>query len=121
VSWPARTSRKIRVRISNGSATLSGQVRSLWAKEKAIRIALSVPEVTDVISELKIAAAESDEDLAKQIKDKILRYVFYTIFHEVGISVEKGVLTLSERVTMPHKANEISELVSKRIKRSTGP
>lgn len=106
---------KIEVEVSNATVTLRGQVRSLWARKEAVQIALKIHDVKDVVSELTIAAAESDQALAKLIQDRILRYVFYTIYDEVGISVQNGVVTLAGRVTMPYKANEIAEFVSKEL------
>ena len=67
------------VSVEDGVVTLTGQVPNIWTKEKVVEIALEVPDTKEVLGELSIATGESDQELAKQIADKIRRYSFYTI------------------------------------------
>lgn len=99
--------------VKNGDVFLSGMVPHVWAKQKAIELALEAPGVQAVESELTIASAESDEDLAESISDRILRYAFFTVFDDVNLSVKNGVVTLTGRVTMPYKADQIGEMVAR--------
>jgi hyperosmotically inducible periplasmic protein len=57
--------------------------------------------------------ARADAAIADKIAAKVRRYVNYTIFDDVNISVDHGVATLSGRVTMPYKAKDIGRLVSR--------
>ena len=55
----------------------------------------------------------NDEALANRIAKEIRRYTNYTIFDDVNISVDRGVATLSGRVTMPYKAKDMTRLASR--------
>lgn len=54
-----------------------------------------------------------DRALAEQIAKNVRRYVFYTIYDDVDIAVKNGVVTLTGRVTMPYKAEEIENLAAR--------
>ncbi len=101
------------VSVETGVVTLSGKVPNIWTKERIIAIALDVPQAKEVLSELAIATGESDEDLAKQLAEKIRRYPNYTIHDEVTGRVEDGVVYLIGWVTMPFKSSTIEEMASK--------
>jgi osmotically-inducible protein OsmY len=104
----------VKVEASGGVVTLRGTVASLWAKEQASEVATNIHDVKDVVSTLTVApAAGGDEELAASIRSKVLRHVFYTMFDEIGLSVKNGVVSLSGRVTLPYKAQEIAKLASK--------
>lgn len=103
----------VRVGVKGGVVTLSGTVPSAWAKAEAIEQARKVDDVQSVISELTIARAESDVVIAEQVAKQVRRYVFYTIYDDVDIAVNGGVVTLTGRVTMPYKANEIAKFASR--------
>jgi hyperosmotically inducible protein len=55
----------------------------------------------------------TDEIIAEQIAKKLRRYTRYTIFDDVNIGVDAGVVTLSGRVTMPYKADDMVRLASR--------
>lgn len=59
------------------------------------------------------ATAAGDEALAHRIAKEIRRYTNYTIFDDVNIRVDRGVATLSGRVTMPYKAKDMARLASR--------
>lgn len=103
----------VSVDVSSSVVTLKGTVPSLWAKETAIDEAHQVPDVTDVVSELAITRGESDQAVGQAIADRLNRYVFYTIFDDVNILVNNGAVTLSGRVTMPYKADQMAQLASR--------
>jgi hyperosmotically inducible protein len=101
------------VEVVNGTVTLSGKVKSVWAKNEAIKRALGVKSVQAVEDELEIAFGESDKKVAEDITNSILRYAYYTVYDEVGLEVDEGHVTLMGRVTMPFKADEIEKRASK--------
>ena len=55
----------------------------------------------------------NDDAIAHRIAKEIRRYTSYTIFDDVNISVDRGVATLSGRVTMPHKAKDMARLAGR--------
>jgi len=63
-------------------------------------------------------AAASDVDrkdlqVFKDIADSVNRYTQFTIFDDVNAEVKSGQVTLTGRVTMPYKRDEIEKRVSK--------
>ena len=101
------------VAVVNGTVTLRGKVKSVWAKNEAIKRALSVKNVQAVEDELEIAFGESDKKVAEDIADKILSYAYYSVYDDVNLAVDEGNVTLEGRVTMPFKADEIEKRASK--------
>jgi len=61
------------------------------------------------------AAQEERKDLQifKDISDSVLTYVRFTVFDDIGVSVEKGAVTLTGKVTMPFKRTDIEQRVAK--------
>jgi osmotically-inducible protein OsmY len=55
----------------------------------------------------------NDDAIANRIAREIRRYTNYTIFDDVSISVDRGVATLSGRVTMPYKAKDMARLAAR--------
>ena len=60
------------------------------------------------------SAAETENlQLFRDVQKQVLRYAHFTIFDSVHAQVNDGVVTLSGRVTMPYKRNDIERRVSK--------
>jgi osmotically-inducible protein OsmY len=102
----------VQVSVAGGRVTLSGKVRSVGLKNDAIEIARKTHDVQLVISDLTVAAAESDQVIAREVASRVQRYVHYTVFDNVEGSVRKGAVTLTGEVTQPFKATEIANLVA---------
>lgn len=62
-----------------------------------------------------LAAAEDRKDLQvfKDISASIDRYTQLSVFDDVNASVKEGVVTLTGKVTMPYKRQDIAKLVAK--------
>jgi hyperosmotically inducible protein len=103
----------VRISVSEGIVTLTGRVRSAWARQRAIELAFEIPDVETVDSEVEIFQEESDEDLAALVSAHVRSHFYYTIYDEIGLIVKDGVVTLTGRVTMPYKALGIAEHVSR--------
>jgi hyperosmotically inducible protein len=101
------------VDVEDGTVTLSGKVASVWAKNEALKLALNTDGVLEVRNELEIAAGESDEEVAKDIAEKLRQYAYYTVYDEVSLTVNDGDVILTGRVTMPFKAEEMGKRASK--------
>jgi hyperosmotically inducible protein len=103
----------VEVRVSGGLVTLLGRVGSLWAKREASRIAFEQSEVVSVANELSVEGGESDRELTREVSRRLQSYVFYTIYDNVDLSVQGGVVRLTGFVTMPYKSEELVRLVSR--------
>jgi hyperosmotically inducible protein len=54
-----------------------------------------------------------DLQVLKDVATSVDRYTQFTIFDDVNASVKEGVVTLTGKVTMPYKRDEISKRVAK--------
>src|SRR5688500_2675983 len=70
----------IDVSVKSGVVTLTGTAPSAWAARRAAEVAERVRGVSSVVSQVKVAAAESDSALAQAVADKIGNSLFYSIF-----------------------------------------
>jgi osmotically-inducible protein OsmY len=102
-----------RVDVREGVVTLTGSVKSLWAKTKAIELAMELDDVVVVEDQLEIAAAESDDALVEAVSKTVLRYPHFTIYDDVNVAIDDGNVVLTGRVTMPFKSDEIESRISR--------
>lgn len=58
-------------------------------------------------------AEREDLQVFRDVSKQVLRYSRFTIFDSVHASVDEGVVTLTGKVTMPFKSNDIARRVSK--------
>lgn len=97
-----------------GRVLLSGDLPTLWLKMRAIDLALDAAGGAEVVSELTLPRAESDETLAQDVADAIGGYEHYTVFDYLTGRVNDGVVTLQGEVTAPpDKPRQLTELVAK--------
>jgi len=54
-----------------------------------------------------------DTQLAEKVSSAITHYTRYTVFDELGGSVDQGVVTLTGKVTMPYKRDDIEKTVAR--------
>ena len=99
--------------VENGVVTLTGNVKSAWAKGEAVERAMAIDGVVAVDDKLEVARGESDAKVAEEISKKVRSYPFYSVYDDVDLVIEEGHVVLQGRVTMPFKAEEIGERVSK--------
>ena len=59
------------------------------------------------------AAQPEDLQVFRNVSKQVLNYSRFTIFDSVHASVDEGVVTLTGKVTMPFKSNDIAKRVSK--------
>ncbi len=61
------------------------------------------------------AATDSKTNLQifHDVSSTVQRYAFFTVFDSVNISIDRGVVTLTGKVTMPYKAEAIGERVAR--------
>ncbi len=94
----------VNVGVADRVVTLRGTVLSLWARNEAVEQAYKTDGVQEVVSELTIASGEADAVIAEQIATRIRRYVFFTIFDDAEVEVDRGVeLRDPDQSAHPHR------------------
>ena len=106
-------SRRPVVSVSGGVVTITGTVASLWLKEETINRTLKVGGIAQLVSEITIPKAESDEKLAMEVIDKIQHYDLFTVYDDFQGSVKNGVVHLRGAVTDEKKLDDVIERVAK--------
>ena len=101
------------IEVREGVVTLTGKSRSVWAKTRAVELAMETEGVAAVEDRLEIARGESDQKVAEEVAKAVNRYPYFTIYDDVNLQIENGAVTLNGRVTMPYKSEEIGKRVSK--------
>jgi hyperosmotically inducible periplasmic protein len=59
------------------------------------------------------AGAREDLQIFRDVSNQVLRYSRFTIFDSVHAAVDEGVVTLTGKVTMPFKSNDIEKRVAR--------
>jgi hyperosmotically inducible protein len=104
----------VRVKVEDGVVILTGMVPNAWTKARAMELALKPENVKSlVVDELRVARGESDVKVAEAVAERVRRYVLYSIFDDVSVSVQGGVLTLTGRVVQPFKVKDIEDAASR--------
>jgi osmotically-inducible protein OsmY len=98
--------------VRDGTIALTGPVASAGAKQDLIAEVLKVDGVKEIVSELTIGRAESDQKLAERVADQMRRSTYFTVFDEVQIGVDNGVVTLTGFVTQPIKSDDLARRAS---------
>ena len=78
---------------------------------KARTIAVGVFAALLAVSSSALAQDRRDQRIANDIVRQVNTYSRFTIFDDVNISVENGLVTLTVKVTMPYKKNDIARRV----------
>jgi hyperosmotically inducible periplasmic protein len=68
--------------------------------------------VTLAMSAPSWAAAPGDFQIFQDVSKQVLRYSQFTIFDSINAEVVEGVVTLTGKVTMPYKRNDIERRVA---------
>src|SRR5262245_57105042 len=84
----------IDVSVASGIVTLHGTVPTLWIKQRATEETAKLDDVISVFSQLTVRSGENDERIAAHVAQRLQRYVFYTIFDDVSVEVDDGIVTL---------------------------
>ena len=106
---------KLQVSFQGGTATLKGQVRNIFQKNRALEIALGEPEVQNADADIEIAAAESDQKLGEEVVKEIRKYSRFTVFDDCSAYIKEGKVALFGWVTEPYKKTEIEKRLHKII------
>jgi hyperosmotically inducible protein len=104
--------RGVKVAAHDGSVTLSGRVNSSGAKQDLVADVLKVDGVKEIVSELTISKPENDQRLAERVAEQMRRSTYFTVFDDVEIGVNNGVVTLTGYVTQPIKSEDMARRAS---------
>lgn len=103
----------VRVEFSNGVARLTGTVDSVGMKQAAERAAQKVDEVTQVNTQITVNAPNvTDQQIYETARREIVTYPFYTIFDNLQLRAENGVLTVEGQVSEPAKKADIGNFLA---------
>jgi len=81
-----------------------------------VRNVFNLLAVLMLTANVAIAASidqKKDFQLFKDVADSVDRYTQFTIFDDISADVKDGVVTLSGKVTMPYKRDDIEKRVAK--------
>jgi hyperosmotically inducible protein len=79
---------------------------------KARTIEVGVLAALLAVTSSALAQDRRDQRIANDIVRQVNTYSRFTIFDDVNISVESGLVTLTGKVTMPYKKNDIAKRVA---------
>jgi osmotically-inducible protein OsmY len=107
--------RRLAVTASGAEVTLTGRIPTLFLKQEAVKRALKVKGVKNVVTEIELPRLESDQNLAFYIGQAVDNYQYQTIFDYIDAVILKGVVTLKGSVTgdRNNKADEIAERIAR--------
>jgi hyperosmotically inducible protein len=74
---------------------------------------MTLRHITAALLTLALAAPAFAENLQtfREVQRQVLRYPHFTIFDSISAEIDEGVVTLSGKVTMPHKRSDIEKRV----------
>ena len=108
-----RKVRGIKVDVQGGSVMLAGKIGSIGAKQDLVADILKVDGVKELITtDLTINKPESDQKLAERVADQMRRSPYFTVFDDINIGVDNGVVTLTGYVTQPIKSEDMAKRAS---------
>src|SRR5262245_46041347 len=77
------------------------------------KLGLLVAGAVLVANTASASVDKEDTQLFNDIAKSVNRYAWFTIFDDVNATVEDGVVTLTGKVTMPYKRDDIAKRVAK--------
>jgi osmotically-inducible protein OsmY len=102
---------EIHVSVDGGEVTLTGGVRTLDALRRAEKAAAR--ESKRVVNRIAVLPEpRSDASVREAAADAVLGYAFYTVFDNVELGVQDGVVLLRGSVRQPYRKQEIEERVA---------
>jgi hyperosmotically inducible protein len=81
---------------------------------KRLLLAASISLVAAQTATAAVARTDrKDFQVLQDVATAVTRYVYFTIFDDVNANVKDGVVTLSGRVTMPYKKDDLEKRVAR--------
>jgi osmotically-inducible protein OsmY len=105
----------VRVDVRNGTVTLTGEVDSALARERALRIARMYGNVDEVVDRLSVRTASRTDDQLKADVERMFERHSSLDRHDIEVDVKQGAVTLTgEAGTYRDRrlANDLAESVA---------
>jgi osmotically-inducible protein OsmY len=102
----------VRVSVENGVVTLDGLASRMDAALDAERAARKHSK--SVVNRIRVVpdAHRKDSEIRAEVVDRVLGYVWYTVFDSVEAGVEDGVVILRGSVNQPNRKTDIEDRVA---------
>jgi osmotically-inducible protein OsmY len=102
----------VRVSVEDGAVTLDGVASRMDAALAAERAARK--ESKSVVNRLRVVpdVERKDSELRKEVIDRILGYVWYTVYDSIEAGAEDGVVVLRGSVNQPYRKTDIENRVA---------
>ena len=103
---------EIHVSVDTGQVTLTGGVRTLDAFRRAEKAAAK--ESKRVVNRIEVLPEpRSDASIREAAADAVLGYAWYTVFDDVELGVQDGVVLLRGSVQQPNRKQEIEDRLAR--------
>lgn len=87
-------------------------MRGIFVSITVVALGLSLAQPAVANGSARSSQAPGDRRLIEKVADEVNRYPNFTIFDDVSVSVQNGVVTLTGKVTMPYKKSDIGKRVA---------
>lgn len=111
---PVSNLRGIEAASARGIVTLSGEVGSLYARDRALDVARATRGVRAVVDQIEVAAPRRPDGRLRQEVEAALINDPATESYQLDVRVEDGVVTLSGTVDS-HAERDLAEQVARRV------
>jgi osmotically-inducible protein OsmY len=102
---------QVSVHVHDHVVTLDGTVPTLRLKREVVERARHAKGIERVESTIAIARAESDTQLAAEVRKRLKTYPHYTVFDYIDGTVHDAVVTVTGSVTTELKQSQITERI----------
>jgi hyperosmotically inducible protein len=103
---------QVTVDVAGTLVTLNGFVTTVAADREALKAAHKVsPNVEDQLRVMP-EAERTDAEITKDLQKAILRYPRYTIFDNVGVGVDRGLVRIEGSVLQPYRKDDIESIIA---------
>lgn len=102
----------VRVSVEQGTVTLDGVASRMDASLDAERAARK--ESKSVVNQIRVVpdVERKDSEIRSEVADRVLGYVWYTVFDSIEAGVEDGVVILRGSVNQPYRKKDIENRVA---------
>jgi osmotically-inducible protein OsmY len=102
----------VRVSVEQGAVTLDGVASRMGTALDAERAARK--ESKSVVNQIRVVpdVERKDSEIRAEVADRVLGYVWYTVFDSIEAGVEDGVVILRGSVNQPYRKTDIEDRVA---------
>lgn len=101
----------VQVGVSAGVIQLDGTVATIEQREHLWKAVTKIEGSAGVKNNLRIAQGRTDKQVAEEAAHRVRMYPYYSIFDDVEVEADGGVLTVTGQVITPWRKSDIGELM----------